>query len=68
MTWFQLVEAQQDDPEARPAGRLVPNSALFLNPALALRPATETEPRPRRRHLRLVKGSRVDPAGAPSAD
>ncbi len=70
MTWFQLVDAYNSDPEPqRPssprARRLAPNSALFLNPTLPLQAASEA--RPAKRHLRLVKGSRVGSAEIPSA-
>ncbi len=54
MTWFQLADSLNSKPEPRQPTRLVPNSALFLNPAL-LRPAAKpksTDPRP---WPRLVK-------------
>ncbi len=65
MTWFQLVEAQQSDPEPQqPAqsSRLAPNSALFFNPCLPLEAAAEPRSRASRPRLRLVKGASVDPA------
>ncbi len=66
MTWFQLVDARLSDPEPphdvrlapRSDGRLAPNSALFLNPALPLQSAPRPRPANARSHLRLVKGSR----------
>lgn len=75
MTWFQLVNSQLSDPEPRAPRKLVPNSAMFLNPALALQSMTKPvshekgtrklrEPSPR---LRLIKGSRVDSVRVPSA-
>lgn len=75
MTWFQLVDAQRDDFEPRQPKRLVPNSALFLNPALALEGKARPEAPARvphtpvrgDGHLRLVKGARVGLAGVPSA-
>ncbi len=39
MTWFQLVDSVRSDPEPVRSTRLAPNSALFLNPTLALQPA-----------------------------
>ncbi len=68
MTWFQLVEAQRGDPEPQQptqSSRLVPNSALLLNPTLPLQAAAEprsrvaNEARPR---LRLIKGARIPTA------
>ncbi len=68
MTWFQLVEAQRSDPQPQQptwSSRLVPNSALFLNPTLPLEAAAEprsraaNEARPR---LRLIKGARIPTA------
>ncbi len=61
MTWFQLIEAQQRDPEPRQpvrSAKLAPNSALFFNPALPLEGAASRSGRSR---LRLVKGASVDP-------
>ena len=66
MTWFQLVDAQRDDFKPRQPKRLVPNSALFLNPALALEDTARPEATARGQ-LRLVKGARVDSADVPSA-
>ena len=66
MTWFQLVDAQRDDFEPRQPPRLVPNSALFLNPALPREGAVRSKATGRR-HLRLVKGSRVGTTGVLSA-
>ncbi len=52
MTWFQLIRSDETEPRpaAKLAGKLVPNSAFFLNPALPLFPDTEPEtvrPEPR---------------------
>ena len=66
MTWFQLVDAQRDDFEPRQPKRLVPNSALFLNPALPLEGTARPEAAGRG-HLRLGKGARVGSADVPSA-
>lgn len=66
MTWFQLVDAQRDDFKPRQPKRLVQNSALFLNPALALEGTARTEATARGQ-LRLVKGARVGSADVPSA-
>ncbi len=58
MTWFQLLDTLDSEPEPRPPARLVPNSALFFNPALPFSPASKPEssdPGPR---LRLIKGGK----------
>ena len=63
MTWFQLADSLNSESEPRQPTRLVPNSALFLNPTL-LQPAGKPESSDSRPRLRLIKGSRVDSAAA----
>ena len=53
MTWFQLI--RNDESESRPAVKLVPNSAFFLNPVLAATPFPEPRPEPERTPLRLLR-------------
>ncbi len=57
MTWFQLADSlnSTSNPEPRQPARLVPNSALFLNPTL-LRPAVRPEPPDPKPWPCLVKG------------
>ena len=45
MTWFQLVRNDETEPRpaAKLAGKVLPNSAFFLNPALPPIPHTEPE-------------------------
>jgi len=67
MTWFQLIDAKHSDPEPRRRAKLVPNSALFFNPSLALEPADGAPPRASGPRLRLVKGTRIEAPELPSA-
>ena len=66
MTWFQLIDAQREDPEpVRNDTKLAPNSAMFFNPTLPV--DTAVDPKPSKGYPRLVKGSRVGSVDVPSA-